>query len=196
MVKLTEEDKLKQLFKCSRCKDKNWLKQCECGYCDKIIIERDRRGKLRKYVIGHQLIKKQSKNYKNGRIKRRDYWYIYLPDYFSSTKQGYVCEHVYFFQEYHKCCMLPWGDVHHIIPIKDGGSNMYWNLQGMIHGKHIKFHHVKDTSNRKCYGCKSNKTWIDKNGHYQWHKYKSVWLCNKCNMKKYHKKILLKKLNE
>ncbi|MGN6707875.1 MAG: HNH endonuclease signature motif containing protein [Candidatus Nitrosocosmicus sp.] len=67
-----------------------------------------------------------------------------MPNYFSSYKSGYVREHVFIFQEYYKCCVLPWGNIHHIIPIKEGGTNDISNLQGMTNKQHSKYHSIKN----------------------------------------------------
>lgn len=81
--------------------------------------------------------------WKGGRYKDvNGYWVLLKPDYFSSMKGGYVLEHIFVYQEFHKCCMLPWSVVHHIIPIKDGGTNDILNLQGMIKGQHDVLHHT------------------------------------------------------
>lgn len=143
--KLTEEINVNQSFKCSKCKDRNWLKQCECGHCDKIIFEKDKRGIPRKISSGHNLFLHNGKAekhscWKGGRTKQNKYWSLTIPDYFSSDSNNRVKEHVYFYQEYYKCCMLYWGDVHHIDGNKE--NNMIWNLQGMMKGQHSRLHMI------------------------------------------------------
>ena len=42
---------------------------------------------------------------------------------------------------------------------------MVWNLEGMMKGAHISLHHTnlhKDTSNRRCFDCGSDKTSMKK----------------------------------
>lgn len=143
--------------------------------------------------------------WKGGRKfnKEEGYWSLYLPDYFSADKGGYVRENVYIFQEYHKCCMLPWGDVHHKDFNKE--NNKISNLIGLMHSKHLSLHKLgkhKDTSDRRCYRCKSNKTNFKapnlKSGnktpyprwqHLPWDKIN--WYCDRCytNEKRYYKSI-------
>lgn len=104
----------------------------------------DKRGRFRKTIKYHY--QKQRKgmlnhHFKGNRYKFGNYWALYLPEYFSSTKHGRVYEHIYVFQEYNKCCLLPWGQVHHIDPVREGYcNNMPWNLEGMMKQKHIDLH--------------------------------------------------------
>src|SRR6478752_8450435 len=99
----------------------------------------------------------------------RGYWRLYLPTYFKSNRDGRVKEHVYFFQEYYKCCLLPWAHVHH--KDKNRENNMPWNLQGMMKKQHYKLHKKdrswegKDMTHRRCSICGSDKTRI-KSGKY------------------------------
>ena len=80
-------------------------------------------------------------SWKGGRKKHGNYWFLHMPDYFSSYESHYVEEHVYVYQEYNKCCVLPWGIVHHIDPVtEDYCNNMPWNLQGMLRSKHQSMH--------------------------------------------------------
>src|SRR3982751_1399970 len=123
---------------------------------------------------------------KNKRYKFKRYfsiskgrWFIYEPDYFSSYKGGLVFEHVYFFQEYHKCCILPWGVVHH--KNFDKENNMIWNLEGMMNKNHSSLHVTKDKSKRKCKKCNSNKTYVTKKGYHNWYGNKiNGFICYDC----------------
>src|SRR6476469_3281047 len=159
---------IRQLFK-------GLYRRCGCGRynCLIPIIKVD--GGFSKFREGHN-------NYKGGRYKVRDYWYLYIPDYFSANTNGTVREHVYNFQESHKCCMLKWGVVHHIIPVKKGGSNMPWNLEGMMRRDHQSLHFKgkhKNVSDRKCLLCGSNKTYFRKdNNLYIWFRYKNGYICD------------------
>lgn len=120
-----------------------------------------------------------------GKRKVGKYWKLFIPEYFSADKQGCVYEHVYLYQEYHGCCMLPWGDVHH----KDGNksNNIIENLQGMTHQQHARFHMIgkqhrkTDMSNRFCLLCGSKTTYTDKKGCQRWLKYKDGFICNSCD---------------
>ena len=137
------------LYFCKKCKDTNFIIECKCG-CGKTIQKRDRRCRLREYKKGHDkkgkpfLFAVKGLNHykwKGGRKKHENYIMILMPDYFSAQRNGYVHEHIYNFQEYHQCCLLPWGVVHHIIPVsEDYCNNMPWNLMGMMKTKHTSFH--------------------------------------------------------
>lgn len=166
----------------------------------------DNRGRPRRFIKLHNLKRFQQRGskhpqWKGGRRKNGKYYMLWLPDYYLSDKNGCIYEHVYFYQEYNKCCLLQWGHVHHIIPIKKGGSNLPWNLQGMTKQQHARLHAIgnkknynkhKDTSDRICHICRSKITTMGKpNGkntktpYPRWHHLpwdKINWYCNKCTM--------------
>ena len=189
----TVEDAIKTNKKfCNNCKDKNYLIECKCG-CGEIKFLRDKQGVIRLFIHGHRVrIMDQSGedhwNWKGGRTKQGNYWFLYLPGYFSSNKHNYVREHVYFYQEFHKCCMLSWGEIHHIEPVtKDYCNNMIWNLLGVTTRQHQFIHHIgkryiiKDHSKTFCLICDSKETYIQKiNGRPDWRKYKDGYICRKC----------------
>lgn len=134
----------------------NNIKLCECGCNQPTTMYR---GKPRRFVNFHyanKLIGKQSSCWKGGRKYSNSYYFLFIPDYFGSNPDGYVLEHVYFYQEYYQCCMLPWAVVHHIIPIsKDYCNNMIWNLMGMMRNKHTRLHQKgkpKPNRNRDKFG--------------------------------------------
>jgi hypothetical protein len=162
-------------------------KKCECSDKCKVIIPiKSKNGKPQKYAPRHNPKGIRSKAYRSGRCHIEGYWYILMPDYFSSYDNGYVREHIYNYQEYHKCCMLPWGEVHH----KDFNTenNMIWNLQGMMARQHQHLHHMKDLSDRICSKCGSKDTYITKkNNRPIWNNdEKGGWMCNICFMNIYN----------
>jgi hypothetical protein len=176
---------------CDRCRDQNFLIGCGCGLCDKIILKRNRFGAIINYFYNHHMKGRKginNPNWKYGRIKIGDYWYLYLPDYFSSNKNQYIGEHVYNFQEYYQCCVLKWAVVHHIDHNKE--NNMPWNLVGMMESEHTRLHNKgnqcrkgyrKNTNGRKCSNCKSNITYINPKNYKIWHKDgKGGYHCQKC----------------
>jgi hypothetical protein len=85
---------------------------CGCGKKTKIVDN-----KIKHYIKGHRG-KNNNIEIKIRRNKIGDYYILHIPNYFSSNNSGGVYEHIYIYQEYHKCCMLPWGVVHHINGIK------------------------------------------------------------------------------
>lgn len=175
----TEENKIIKQFKSFI------LGKCRCG-CNNDIPIRSW-GYLRKFIRNHKSKGDKHHNWKGGRkLDSYNYIEIYKPDYFSSNKQRYVKEHIYIFQEYHKCCMLSWGRVHHIIPVNKGGTNDIGNLQGITHVKHMILHNTKDMTTRKCSNlkCKTPYITLIDNGRPHWYGNEiDGWLCNKC----YHK---------
>lgn len=166
------------------------LGYCNCGCGENLKNLKNKEGKIIKYIQYHSIKKlrysrRLASTYKNGRIIRSGYRKLLIPNYISSDKQGYVNEHVYIYEQYHKCCMLKWGDVHHIN--KNKLDNKISNLQGMMHSKHIKFHMEgnnygkKNINGRLCSKCGSTKTYITKRGCHHWLKDgKNRWLCIKC----------------
>lgn len=172
---------------------------CGCGYEFSNI--RLRGNILRMYKLNHHTKGiKITRAIKYSRTKNGKYWMIFIPDYFSANKRGYVREHIYFYQEYNKCCLLSWGVVHHIESVTDDYcNNMIWNLQGMISKQHQNLHHPKkDFSNYLCSNPKCphpKKTKIKKNGQPLWlNDKKGGWLCNNCyeNQRKKNKKKQIK----
>lgn len=147
---------------------KGLYKRCECGQKDCIIPVINKIGKFARYKTGHNSKGMNHPSWKGGRTTDKDgYILLLMPDYFSSNKIGYVREHIYNYQEYYKCCLLSWSDIHHID--RNKGNNMVWNLQGMMGIKHHEYHmkdnshalgkHI-DTTGRCCYSCCSKTTYI------------------------------------
>jgi|SRR6478735_1522949 len=125
-------------------------------------------------------------NWRGGRCKdKKGYWFIRMPEYFASYDNGYVLEHIYNFQEYHKCCMLPWGEVHHVEPVtEEYCNNMIWNLKGMTSSQHTGLHN-KVESGRHCSKCNSMNTLLhSKDKHPLWYKDGlGGYFCSKCRDK-------------
>jgi len=154
--------------------------RCGCGQLTNI-----HRKKFQKFIKGHSNIGQTSINWKGGRyLSEKGYWFIYKPGYFSSNKHKYVFEHVYIFQEYHKCCILKWGKIHHKNNIPT--DNRIENLLLTNQSNHMSIYHRKDISNRKCLKCKSKITYTNPKGVPYWHRYKTGFLCEKCFKKQYN----------
>jgi hypothetical protein len=107
----------------------------------------------------------------NGGIRYRyNYRYILMPDYPRAEKDGYVVEHVYFYQEYYKVCLLPWIEIHHIDPVREGYcNNMIWNLMAVTKWEHRTLDRTKNLDGNTCIKCNSNKTYIKSNGRPMWY---------------------------
>ena len=115
------------------------LKKCECRpECQVMIKTIDKKGTRRKYAVGHTGIFNSGKN--NGMWKGgfqelpKKYRYQLFRDHPFCNIDGYIMFHRIVYEMYHKCCLLPWADVHHI----DGNKrrNHPENLQGMMKGDH------------------------------------------------------------
>ena len=179
-------------------------KKCECN-CGELIPFLRSDYKPARYKLGHYLKTVDQSgmkhhNYKNGMYDDNNgYVRLLAPNYISSYDDGYCLIHVYVFQEYHQCCMLPWGDVHHI----DGDKkhNMSYNLMGMMHDEHARLTNTVDTSCRRCRNLDCpcpNGIYYDKNGKDRWGSDGDGWLCTVCySRKKYQeKKKLLKQSDQ
>lgn len=123
------------------------MKICECG-CGGIISDRYPNGTKRRYpnqrfIKNHDKIGKPNPNHyrldthwnwKGGRILLHGYFQIKRPEHHLADHQGYVKEHRIVYEEYHKCSLLPWSDVHHIN--MNTQDNSPGNLIAMMHGDH------------------------------------------------------------
>lgn len=163
-------------------------KVCECSpECKVLIPFLHTGGRPAKFRRDHRAKGDKNPNWKGGRTKIHDYWYIHIPNYYCADKRGYVSEHVYFYSEYNKLCMLKWGEVHHIKPVtEDYCNNMIWNLEGMMKRDHDRLHmignkkNLKDFSGRFCSNCGSTTTYIRENGRPKWKgDGRGGWVCSK-----------------
>lgn len=98
----------------------------------------------------------------------------YDPERYKRTRRHGVYEHVYVYEQYNKCCILPWGQIHHINGKRD--DNRPENLRGMMESDHMKLHLIgnkrakKDMIGRKCELCGETTTYVKRNGCHQWFK--------------------------
>ena len=157
----------------------------------------DKKGRYRRMIQNHyqkQRIGLLNHNFRGGRYKIGNYWVLNMPDYYSSNKAGRVYEHIYVYQEYYKVCLLKWGQVHHIDPVREGYcNNMPWNLVGMMKQKHIDLHmkgnqygknNTKNMDGRVCSFplCKNpnikSRIWMND--------INNDWLCQSCYDKIHH----------
>lgn len=78
------------------------------------------------------------KNWRGGRTKDRDYWYIWKPEHPYATQTGYVLEHRLVMEQHIGRYLEPTEVVHHIN--KDKSDNRIENLQLFdSHSKHVSF---------------------------------------------------------
>ena len=145
---------------------------CACG-CGEILEKYDKWNRERKFINGHNT------GLKTGRTKHSfGYIQLYKPEYHQTNNQGYVMEHRYIYEQYHKVCLLPWIDINHINRIKT--DNRIENLETKTRPEHMSLHMTKDMSNRSCLLCHAKTTYITKKGYPKWYKYKDGFICSLC----------------
>ena len=105
----------------------------------------------------------------------------------SKDHRRVVLEHRLVYEQNHKCCLLPWGVIHHI----DGvwTNNDISNLMLMSQAQHIRLHRTVDMSDRKCSHCGSDRTYKDPNGRPEWvhSKITGELVCIKCYKREYYR---------
>lgn len=171
------------------------LGYCRCGCSTEIQIKNASHNFLKIYHKGHHrrgadfgyITGQNNKWYKTGIRYRHNYRYILMPDYFSAQKDGYVVEHIYVYQEYYKVCILPWTEIHHKDPVREGWcNNMIWNLLLLSKSEHRTLDRTKNMDARRCSKCGKTKTYVKKNGRPMWYG-KIELLCKRCYDKKMKK---------
>jgi hypothetical protein len=159
----------------------------------------DKLGVPRKYANGHNGIHNNGKN--NGRYKgglkpqAKGYFGILFWGHPHTDSKGYIMIHRIVYEMFHKCCLLPWSDIHH----RDGNKkrNHPENLEAMLHGQHSSLtnkgrKYKRKRIRRKCYDCGSKTTHKDKTGRLHWYRVKGIkqirYRCRKCKDKMRSKK--------
>lgn len=158
--------------------------KCACGCYEDIPVYDFANKKFRTYKLGHHHKDPTKKNWKGGkRIHNKGYIEIYT----GKSKRKYEFEHRLVYEEYHKCCLLPYTDIHHINGIKI--DNRIENLQPMYDNDHLSFHKKFNEipNDRICFNCGNNKTYTNTNGYPNWRIYEGNYICIKCyyRVKKY-----------
>lgn len=122
-------------------KSKTGFKLCACGCREKVSGKTYwKYGKKHysMYISGHNQRGKHGGRWNecHGRTKKNEYWYVLKREHHFADRGGYVLEHRLIYEEYYRCILLPWADVHHI----DGNpeNNDILNLYACMHGEHTK----------------------------------------------------------
>lgn len=121
----------------------------------------------------------------NGGKSRHMEGYIRIsrPEHHRASS-GYVYEHILVYEEFHRCCVLPWARIHHINEIKDDNRPENLLLCPNI-SKHRAIHVEQNRlviNRRKCSVCDSSTTRYRPGQGYDWARSKKTgkWLCNIC----------------
>lgn len=195
---MTEDSYNRKNIKVLKVGPKFIMGKCQCGYCDEDITIRTSAGYLRKYIIGHHLNGKKALNWKGGETNSGPYKVLYRPDHPFKDKRGYVLKHRLIYEHYLKIMFdedvyIPKHiEIHHNIPVDEGGTDALINLTCMTRSEHRIHHNLEDMSDRFCSICGSDKTRMIKLGDLirpKWYgSKKNGFKCNKC----YHKDPIVK----
>lgn len=159
------------------------LGKCNCG-CNEDISIRTIRGYVRRYKNFHS--NKLGNNHfwiKGEYTDKKGYTHVLKWDHPQHDNNGYVLKHRFIYEEYHGCCLLPWIEIHHIVPINKGGTDDVSNLLPVTTSEHMMIHKKVDLSDRFCVICNSNITYKYKNHNPIWRKYKEGYSCLSCYVK-------------
>ena len=126
-------------------------------------------------------------NWKGGRKTHSEgYVWIHSPKHPFRDKHNYVLEHRLIMEKYLGRYLTKDEDVHHKNGIKD--DNRIENLQLLTHAEHTRLTNKRDFSNRICFNCNSDSTYIEKNQTPHWYKHGNDYMCLKCRNKLYNNK--------
>lgn len=183
---------------CVNCCGLNVLVECKCG-CGGIKPLINSHGDIRYYINGHNSNGQKGNNnpnWKGGICFNNNYLIIYRPDHHQASKIGYVRLHRYVYEYFHKCCILPWVEVHHINNIstdnhkhnmillpKPEHTKITIKERGIfkIRFERIKTKRTKDHSNTVCLLCNSNKTKNHvKTNKPIWFHHRDGYICSTC----------------
>lgn len=180
---------------CSNCYGKNYLDICICG-CNELIFKIDKWGQLIKYKKGHYWRNKKGNKNPNfkcrTRITKIGYCIFYYPNHPKAPKYGYMPLHRHVYEYFHKCCLLPNWDIHHINCIKS--DNHKHNLIPVLKKDHIIIDKINQKRirinkiNRFCLLC-NGKTISNNKNCEMWYKYKNGYICHSCHYKERWKKL-------
>lgn len=156
------------------------LIDCACG-CGQKRPRFNKRGIERRYIKWHGRPREQHHNWKDGtKINREGYKLIKLRGHRMANTSGYVLEHRLVWEEYHKVCLLPWADVHHINGIRN--DNRPENLDAMMNWQHASITHTVNMNDRVCIRCKRTYEELKNQikNYRLWFKNKSGFICFGC----------------
>lgn len=181
MLRMTEDSYHRTNIKILKVYPSFILGKCQCGHCNEDIPIRSKQKILYRYKKGHY-------NFK-GVKKCGLYQIIYRPNHPNAMKDGYVLNHRLIYEHYLKILFdediyIPSDiEIHHIIPIDEGGTDALINLIPVTHKEHARYH-TTDMSDRTCSICGSDKTYISTQGLHRWYGNKEIgFICASCHRK-------------
>jgi hypothetical protein len=127
-------------------------------------------------------------------IDRQGYIHVYNPTHPYRDYKNRVLKHRLIYEHYlliltdDEIFIPETHDIHHTIPVNEGGTNALANLQLLTRAEHRKTHFINpDITNRLCLFC-GGKTCKRKKGYETWHKYQGGFICDKCHQRERRKK--------
>jgi hypothetical protein len=181
---------------CERCDNMNYIIECACG-CGLLRFYKNKYGKIRRFISGHQNRGKNHPLYKKIRF-HEGYLMIKIPEHPFAHYDGYVYLHRFIYEYFNKCCLLPYIDIHHKNGIKT--DHHKHNLIPILNSDHITIHMIgnkhskKDMTNRRCSDPECihpTKTHITKKGRYIWfNDNNGGFLCHTCYIRIKNRLIL------
>lgn len=60
---MTKKKKPRRIYNCFKCKDRNWLKPCECGFCNDLMPLCDKSGRTNRFKPAHHLRRRNNSIY-------------------------------------------------------------------------------------------------------------------------------------
>ena len=111
------------------------IRLCACG-CGTNIPLTDNIGRIHIFKNGHNSCGSNNPSWKGGTINTNGYRFKWI------GVNRRKLEHRLIYEEYYKCCLLPWSIVHHIN--EDKLDNRIENLEGMMRRQHPPLHNKRD----------------------------------------------------
>jgi hypothetical protein len=135
---------------------------------------------------------KQKRSYKGSdnpswkggiKINSTGYILIHKPEHPNCNAHGYVRLHRLIYEEFYKCCLLKFTELHHIN--ENRTDNRIENLIPMYKSQHMSLHKsgTMNMLNRICLLCGSDKTRRLQNNNLLWLNFKDGFICHSCYYK-------------